>query len=44
MRAEDICWETGNYTDECCCECCVHQYDCSGNDNGDYDDEGDNEE
>lgn len=26
---EELCWETGNYTD-CVCEICSHKYECSG--------------
>ena len=36
MNVNDICWSTGNYTDECDCEFCSHKHECSG-----Y--EGDNE-
>lgn len=39
MRAEDICFEYGIYTDECCCGCCVHQYECSAGNEGENDDE-----
>lgn len=26
----DLCWSTGNYTDECDCEFCSHKHECSG--------------
>ena len=25
----EVCWQTGNYTDDCCCELCEHYLDCS---------------
>ena len=37
MTQTDICWQTGNYTDECDCEFCSHKQECSGyggDDNG----------
>lgn len=36
-NANENCWYTGDYTDECDCEFCSHKHECSG-----Y--EGDNEE
>lgn len=36
-----ICWETGKYTDDCNCDTCDHQYECSGSG---YNDEDDNDE
>lgn len=38
MNPNEICYQTGNYTDECCCELCDHKYDCSGYDDDDEDD------
>ena len=38
MNPNDKCYQTGNYTDECCCELCDHKYDCSGYDDDDEDD------
>lgn len=35
MYPTDICWQTGNYTDDCICEFCDHRYECSGYDNND---------
>ena len=35
MSDEEKCWRFGMFNDNCCCEVCVHQYDCSGNDNDD---------
>lgn len=32
MDPNELCWLTGNYTDECCCEICDHNYECSGYD------------
>lgn len=26
----ELCWSTGNYTDECDCEFCSHKNECSG--------------
>lgn len=33
----DLCWTTGNYTDNCICEFCEHKFECSGYD--DFNDE-----
>lgn len=30
MRAEDICFEYGSYSENCNCDSCEHQYECSG--------------
>lgn len=30
MDANELCWETGNYSDDCICELCDHQHECSG--------------
>ncbi len=30
MDPTDVCWETGNYTDDCICEFCDHKDECSG--------------
>lgn len=30
MDPTDVCWETGNYTDDCECEFCDHKDECSG--------------
>lgn len=30
MNANDNCWYTGNYTDDCDCEFCSHKNECSG--------------
>ena len=29
-NANENCWRTGRYTDECDCELCPHKQDCSG--------------
>lgn len=31
----ELCWQTGNYTDECCCEFCEHRDKCSGSEDKD---------
>ncbi len=33
----EICYETGEYTDECVCEICDHRFDCSGYEGDDWD-------
>lgn len=35
MEATDRCWETGEYTDDCICELCDHNDECSGYDDDD---------
>lgn len=30
MEATELCWETGDYTNECICELCAHKGECSG--------------
>lgn len=30
MNPNELCWQTGNYTDNCDCELCSHKYECSG--------------
>jgi len=37
MNPNDICWETGNYSDNCCCATCEHSHECSGSDADDDD-------
>lgn len=32
MRAEDICWEYGLYSENCNCDSCIHKDECSGGD------------
>ena len=32
MNPSDVCWETGNFTDDCICEFCDHKEECSGAD------------
>ena len=36
MLPTEICWETGNYSDNCNCDFCEHKSECSGYE--DYDD------
>lgn len=38
MHPSDICYATGNYTDDCVCEICDHRFECSGY-NDDEDDD-----
>jgi hypothetical protein len=38
MGANEFCWETGKYTDECSCEFCEHKYECSGYEGSDDED------
>ena len=33
------CWETGEYSDDCECRFCQHQYECSGADLDDEEDD-----
>lgn len=35
MEPTELCWETGNYTDDCDCELCCHNFECSGYDSDD---------
>lgn len=37
MEANEICFRTGNYTDDCNCELCEHKEECSGYEHGDDD-------
>lgn len=30
MNYNEICWQTGNYSDLCECEFCEHKHECSG--------------
>lgn len=30
MNPTELCWLTGNYTDDCICEFCYHKCECSG--------------
>ena len=34
----ELCWQTGQYSDDCDCELCMHKSECSGYE-GDEDDE-----
>lgn len=39
MYPTDLCWETGEYTDDCFCDFCTQHEECSGyNGEGDDDD------
>ena len=29
MDRNEMCWQTGNYDDNCCCELCSHYTECS---------------
>ena len=35
MDPSELCWQTGNFTDDCICEFCDHKHECSGYDEGD---------
>lgn len=37
MNPNDKCYQTGNYTDDCDCNLCSHQRECSGSDLEDED-------
>lgn len=39
MYPTELCWHTGNYTDDCECEFCEHKDECSG-----YEDHDENED
>ena len=39
MYPTDLCWETGEFTDDCCCDFCEHREECSGYDKNDDDDD-----
>jgi hypothetical protein len=39
MYPSDICYATGNYTDDCVCEICDHRFECSGYNDDDEDDD-----
>jgi hypothetical protein len=39
MYPTDLCLETGEYTDDCCCDFCTHREECSGYDGEDDDDD-----
>lgn len=37
-NSNERCWNTGEYTDNCCCEMCPHRDECSGYDKEKEDD------
>lgn len=37
MYPTDMCWETGNYTNDCNCDFCQHKFECSGYEDFDKD-------
>lgn len=37
MDSTELCWETGEYNDECNCELCDHKSECSGYEDHDDD-------
>lgn len=39
MLPTELCWQTGDYTDECICDFCDHSYECSASNNNVDDDE-----
>ena len=38
-KPTDLCYETGEYTDDCECMFCEHKYECSGYNDDDEDDD-----
>ena len=26
----EVCWQTGQYNDDCICDLCIHKYECGG--------------
>ena len=36
MSPTELCWQTGDYTDECYCEFCEHSDECSGSEDKDW--------
>ena len=40
MYLTELCWLTGNYTDDCICEFCEHKRECSGYEDHDDDQKG----
>lgn len=38
MYLTDMCWEYGLYNDDCICEFCSHNHECSGYENHEEDD------
>ena len=40
MSSNELCWESGEFNDNCDCECCEHKSECSGyEDHDDIDEE-----
>lgn len=37
MDNEELCWQTGHYTDNYSCELCIHKEECSGYEGGEND-------
>ena len=35
FNANENCWDTGIFTDECDCEVCIHKDECSGGNEND---------
>lgn len=35
QEANEECWETGTYSDDCDCSICDYKHDCSGSDSED---------
>lgn len=38
MEPTELCWQTGNYTNDYICEFCDHKEECSGYENAEDDD------
>ena len=39
MDQNERCWETGQFTDDCDCELCDHNFECSGYEDSEDEDE-----
>lgn len=39
INPNERCYQTGNYTDECDCNLCIHQRECSGSEVDEEDEE-----
>lgn len=37
LMPTELCWQTGNFTDDCECELCDHKEECSGYEDDDED-------
>lgn len=39
LSPTELCWLTGNYTDDCICDFCYHKFECSGSELDEDDDD-----